>query len=38
VALVGLGPAEREKVNYLNGFVRGGLLNLRESSTDSRCG
>jgi PilZ domain len=30
VALVGLGPSEREKVNYLNGFVRGGLLNLRE--------
>jgi Tfp pilus assembly protein PilZ len=30
-SLVGLGPAEREKVNYLNGFVRGGLLNLRES-------
>ncbi|MBK9034804.1 MAG: PilZ domain-containing protein [Myxococcales bacterium] len=31
VALVGLGPAEREKVNYMNGFVRGGLLNLREN-------
>lgn len=30
VSLVGLGPAEREKINYLNGFVRGGLLNLRE--------
>ena len=30
-SLVGLGPTEREKVNYLNGFVRGGLLNLRES-------
>ena len=30
VALVGLGPTEREKVNYMNGFVRGGLLNLRE--------
>lgn len=29
-ALVGLGPTEREKVNYLNGFVRGGLLDLRE--------
>ncbi|MEZ4398719.1 MAG: PilZ domain-containing protein [Kofleriaceae bacterium] len=29
VALVGLGPTEREKVNYLNGFVRGGLLDLR---------
>jgi len=27
---VALGPEEREKVNYLNGFVRGGLLNLRE--------
>lgn len=26
---VGLGPTEREKVNYLNGFVRGGLLDLR---------
>jgi hypothetical protein len=25
-----LGPGEREKVNYLNGFVRGGLLDLRE--------
>jgi Tfp pilus assembly protein PilZ len=25
-----LGPDEREKVNYLNGFVRGGLLDLRE--------
>lgn len=24
-----LGTGEREKVNYLNGFVRGGLLNLR---------
>lgn len=30
VSLVGLGPDEREKINYLNGFVRGGLLNLRE--------
>jgi Tfp pilus assembly protein PilZ len=30
-ALVGLGPTEREKVNYMNGFVRGGLLNLREN-------
>ena len=29
--IVALGPSEREKVNYLNGFVRGGLLNLRES-------
>ena len=28
--IVALGPSEREKVNYLNGFVRGGLLNLRE--------
>jgi Tfp pilus assembly protein PilZ len=28
---VALGPQEREKVNYLNGFVRGGLLNLRET-------
>ncbi|HVV84323.1 MAG TPA: PilZ domain-containing protein [Kofleriaceae bacterium] len=27
--LVALGPTEREKVNYLNGFVRGGLLDLR---------
>ncbi len=27
---VALGPQEREKINYLNGFVRGGLLNLRE--------
>jgi Tfp pilus assembly protein PilZ len=27
--IVALGPSEREKVNYLNGFVRGGLLNLR---------
>ncbi len=27
---VALGPQEREKVNYLNGFVRGGLLDLRE--------
>ena len=25
-----LGATEREKINYLNGFVRGGLLNLRE--------
>ncbi len=29
-ATVALGPEEREKINYLNGFVRGGLLNLRE--------
>jgi Tfp pilus assembly protein PilZ len=28
--IVALGPEEREKINYLNGFVRGGLLNLRE--------
>ena len=28
--MVALGATEREKVNYLNGFVRGGLLNLRE--------
>lgn len=28
--LVALSGAEREKINYLNGFVRGGLLNLRE--------
>ncbi len=28
--LVALGATEREKINYLNGFVRGGLLNLRE--------
>lgn len=27
---VGLAPAEREKVNFLNGYVRGGLLNRRE--------
>ncbi len=27
---VALGATEREKINYLNGFVRGGLLNLRE--------
>ncbi|CAN5451613.1 hypothetical protein BH11MYX1_BH11MYX1_42720 [soil metagenome] len=27
---VALGSTEREKINYLNGFVRGGLLNLRE--------
>jgi Tfp pilus assembly protein PilZ len=29
-ATIALGPEEREKINYLNGFVRGGLLNLRE--------
>ncbi len=28
--VVALGGAERDKINYLNGFVRGGLLNLRE--------
>jgi hypothetical protein len=28
--LIALGAAERDKINYLNGFVRGGLLNLRE--------
>jgi len=28
--IVALGAAEREKINYLNGYVRGGLLNLRE--------
>ena len=27
---IALGPDEREKINYLNGFVRGGLLDLRE--------
>lgn len=27
---IALGTDEREKINYLNGFVRGGLLNLRE--------
>ncbi|WP_428262253.1 PilZ domain-containing protein [Haliangium sp.] len=27
--LVALGAREREKINYLNGFVRGGLLDLR---------
>jgi hypothetical protein len=27
---VALGGSERDKINYLNGFVRGGLLNLRE--------
>jgi hypothetical protein len=27
---VAIGPNEREKINYINGFVRGGLLNLRE--------
>ena len=28
--IVALGGGERDKINYLNGFVRGGLLNLRE--------
>ena len=28
--VVALRGTEREKINYLNGFVRGGLLNLRE--------
>jgi hypothetical protein len=28
--VVALGGTEREKLNYLNGFVRGGVLNLRE--------
>ena len=28
--IVALGGTERDKINYLNGFVRGGLLNLRE--------
>jgi len=28
--IVALGATEHEKINYLNGFVRGGLLNLRE--------
>jgi uncharacterized protein (TIGR02266 family) len=27
--VVALGGSERDKINYLNGFVRGGLLNLR---------
>jgi hypothetical protein len=27
--IVALNGAERDKINYLNGFVRGGLLNLR---------
>jgi len=27
---IAVGPNEREKINYINGFVRGGLLNLRE--------
>ncbi len=28
--VVALGATEREKINYLQGFIRGGLLNLRE--------
>jgi len=28
--VVALAGTEREKINYLNGFVRGGLINLRE--------
>ncbi len=28
--IVALAGTEREKINYLNGFVRGGLINLRE--------
>ncbi len=28
--IIALGGTERDKINYLNGFVRGGLLNLRE--------
>jgi uncharacterized protein (TIGR02266 family) len=28
--IVAVAGTEREKINYLNGFVRGGLLNLRE--------
>jgi len=27
---VAIGATERDKINYLNGFLRGGLLNLRE--------
>jgi len=27
--MIALGASERDKINYLNGFVRGGLLNLR---------
>jgi len=27
---VGLAPGEREKINFINGFVRGGLINRRE--------
>ena len=28
--VVAIGPNERVKINYVNGYVRGGLLNLRE--------
>lgn len=28
---IALGHDEREKINYLNGYVRGGLLNLRQA-------
>ena len=28
---IALGHQEKEKINYLNGYVRGGFLNLRES-------
>src|ERR1044071_3649261 len=28
--VVALGGSERDKINYLNGYVRGGLLNWRE--------
>lgn len=28
--VVALGGGERDKINYLNGYIRGGLLNLRE--------
>jgi uncharacterized protein (TIGR02266 family) len=28
--VIAIGPNERVKVNYLNGYVRGGLLDLRE--------
>lgn len=28
--VVALGGSERDKINYLNGYVRGGVLNLRE--------
>lgn len=30
--IVALSGSERDKINYLNGFVRGGLLNLRRKS------